>query len=125
MRIYIAHSIDFDYLNELYLPIKESDFYQEHEVILPHDNSDSAHDRDFYKDIDLFIAEVSYPSTGLGIELGYAYDDDKPICCIHRSDHKVSGSLYSVTEEIYPYYSPVDMLELIRSVIKKHTRKIQ
>ena len=35
MKIYIAHSREFDYKNELYTPIKK--VLKDHEVILPHE----------------------------------------------------------------------------------------
>ncbi len=120
MRIYIAHSRDYDYLNELYKPLREDIFFNEQELILPHEDSNYSHTRDFYNDIDLFIAECSYPSIGLGIELGYAYDDNKPIYCIHKKDKNISGSIYAVTNEVYSYSSTEEMVELIKGIVKKH-----
>ncbi len=117
MKIYIAHSRDFDYLNELYLPLKSSGIFKEHEVILPHESDNYKHERDFYKSIDLVIAEVSFPSTGLGIELGFLYDDNKPIYCIHRSDKKVSGSINAVTKNIYEYSNIDEMIDLIKRIV--------
>ena len=120
MRIYIAHSRDFDYVNELYLPLKNSEIFKQHELILPHDSDNYKHDRYFYKNIDLVIAEVSYPSTGLGIELGFLYDDNKPIYCIHRSDKKISSSINVVTNNIYSYSNSDEMLETITRIIDGH-----
>lgn len=71
MKIHIAHSRDFDYQNELYVPLKNSDLFKQYEFILPHDGDNYKHDRDFYKEIDLVFVGVSYPSTGLGIEFGF------------------------------------------------------
>ena len=118
MKIYIAHSRDFDYQNELYVPLKNSDLFKQHEFILPHDDDNYKHDRDFYKEIDLVIAEVSYPSTGLGIELGFLYDDNKPICCIHRSNKKISSSINAVTENIYEYSNLDEIIEIVKGIIK-------
>jgi len=47
-------------------------------------NSNKKHSRDFYTNLDLFIAEVSYRATGLGIELGWASDDNIPIYCFYK-----------------------------------------
>ena len=118
MKIYIAHSRDFDYLSELYVPLKNSDLFKQHEFILPHDGDNYKHDRDFYKKIDLVIAEVSYPSTGLGIELGFLYDDNKPIYCIHRSDKKNSSSINAVTKNIYEYSNLGEIVEIVKGIIK-------
>lgn len=119
MKIYIAHSRDFDYENELYLPLKNSNIFKGHELILPHDGNNYKHDRDYYKDIDLVIAEVSYPSIGLGIELGFLYDDNKRIYCIHKSNMKISSSINAVTENIYEYKNKEDMLNIVEDIIKR------
>ena len=119
MKIYIAHSRDFDYQNELYLPLKNSDIFKEHEFILPHDGDNYKHSRDFYKNIDLVIAEVSFPSTGLGIELGFLYDDNKPIYCIHRSDKKISSSISVVASNINVYSNLDEMTEIVKKLIDR------
>ena len=119
MKIYVAHSREFDYENELYIPLKNSEIFKHHEFILPHDGDNYKHDRDYYKNIDMVIAEVSYPSTGLGIELGFLFDDNKPIYCIYQSDKKFSGSIYAVTKNIYEYKDTNDMLNIISNIMKQ------
>ena len=116
MKIYVAHSSDFDYQNELYVPLKNSEFFKQHEFILPHDDNNYKHERDFYKSIDLVIAEVSYPSTGLGIELGFLYDDNKPIYCIHQSDKKTSSSISVVASNINVYSNLDEMIEIVKKI---------
>ena len=120
MKIYVAHSRDFDYQNELYLSLKNSEIFKQHEFILPHDGDNYNHNRDFYKNIDLVIAEVSYPSTGLGIELGFLYDDNKPIYCIYRIDKKISGSIKAITKNIYEYENKEDMLNIIGDIVNRY-----
>ncbi len=118
MKIYVAHSKDFDYKNELYAPIRGDERLKEHQIFLPHEESDSSSNtRDFYRDIDLMIAECSYPSTGLGIELGWAFDDNIPIFAIHKQGTKVSGSVYAVTQNIAEYMDSDDMLEMIENTV--------
>ncbi len=116
MKIYVAHSSDFDYQNELYVPLKNSEIFKQHEFILPHDDNNYKHERDFYKSIDLVIAEVSYPSTGLGIELGFLYDDNKPIYCIHQSDKKISSSISVVASNINVYSNLDEMTEIVKKI---------
>ena len=73
MKIYISHSTGFDYQKELYEPIKNSELYNSHEIIFPHDkSSEVSNSKEVIKGCDMVIAEVSYPSTGMGIELGWA-----------------------------------------------------
>lgn len=118
MKIYIGHSKDIDYLNDLYLPIRNDSFFNDYDVILPHEESEqSSNDRDFYKNIDLFIFECSIPATGLGIELGWAYDDNKKIYAIYRSDKKISGSVKCVTDNIYKYKDIDEMIDYIKKII--------
>ncbi len=118
MKIYIAHSREFDYKNELYNPLMKNEILKHHEIILPHEMSDvSSNTRDFYKQIDLVIAECSYPSIGLGIELGWAFDDNKSIYCIHRKEMKISSSIYNITQNIYEYSNIDEMINIIQDII--------
>ena len=124
MRIYIAHSREFDFKNELYVPIRNDEELKEQEFILPHEISDvSSNTRDFYKDIDLIIAECSYPSIGLGIEIGWAFDDNTPVYCIHKKGTKVSGSIYAITQNIFEYKDVDEMLEIIEKIAMKRNQK--
>lgn len=71
MRIYFAHAKNFDYENEYYKPIEENERIKNETFIFPHkNNTNDKFNREFYSNLDLFIAEVSYRATGLGIELG-------------------------------------------------------
>jgi hypothetical protein len=38
MKIYIGHSTEMQYEEELYSPLKESEIIEEHELMLPHDS---------------------------------------------------------------------------------------
>ena len=120
-KIYVAHSKDIDYINQLYIPLRNTNFLNNFEVILPHEDSEnSSNTREFYKDIDVFIAEVSKPGIGLGIEIGWIYDENKPIYCIHKSDTKVSKSIYTVTNNIYEYNDTNEMLDIIKEIVQKY-----
>ena len=122
MKIYVAHSRDFDYLNELYKPIREDEFFNQFDIVLPHEKERPNNTRDYYKSIDLFIAECSYMATGLGIELGFAYDDGTPIYCLHRFDKKISGSIYAVTNNIYEYHDKDEMVKILKRIIEKSNK---
>ena len=120
MKIYIAHSKQIDYINELYKPLRDDLFFEESELILPHEKSEySSNTREFYKSIDIFIAECSEVATGLGIELGWAYDDSKNIYCIYKKGKKLSNSLKAVTNNFFEYENIADMVEIIKEIIKK------
>lgn len=120
MRIYIGHSKKFNYKEELYIPLRNDDFFKSHELLLPHEeNASSSNSRDFYKSIDLFIAECSDPGTGLGIELGWCYDDGIDIYCIYRSNKKLSNSIRCITDNIYEYKDSCDMISLVKRIVEE------
>lgn len=121
MKVYIAHSRSYDYQRELYDPIRQHINPPDTEIILPHEPGyDSRHTREFYQSLDLVIAEVSYPATGLGIELGWAYDSHVPIVCIYQDGRHLSRSLKAVTTEFYSYRNQSDFIELIKTIIQEH-----
>ncbi len=120
MRIYVAHSTSFDYKEELYLPIRQSDLNSQHRFILPHEHSNDPYDSKMListAQVDLIVAEVSYPSTGLGIELGWADSCGIPIVCVHRADSKHSGSLKVVTDKIVSYTSHDDLIRGLEDIL--------
>lgn len=47
-------------------------------------------DVNWIQESDLLIAEVSTPSLGVGYEIGYALDLDKPVLCLYQKDIVVS-----------------------------------
>lgn len=114
MKIYIAHSRDIDYLNELYKPLKELKI----DFIFPHENGkNNCNSRNFYKELDLVIAEVSNPATGLGIELGFLYDDNVPIHCLYKKGNQISSTLKSVTSNFYEYENSEELKEIVRKIM--------
>lgn len=118
MRIYFGHSKSFDYLNEYYKPIEDNKRLQKETVIFPHkDDVNNKFERSFYTNFDLFIAEVSYHATGLGIELGWAYDDNIPIYCFYKTGTKPSSSLNCITNHIIEYESLEDLSSKIEEIV--------
>ena len=79
--------------------------------------------RDFYKDIDLIIAECSYPTIGLGIELGWTFDDNIPVYCIHKQETKVSGINLCNFTNIFEYIDIDEMLKNIENIVMKNDKK--
>lgn len=123
MKIYIGHSRGFDFEQELYLPIRNATELPQQDIVFPHEaQQDLKNPRDFYQNIDLFIAEVSYPATGLGIELGWAYDSKVPIVCIHKTGQKISGSLRAVTNDFYNYNDGKDLVDVVSKIIEDFSK---
>jgi len=70
MKIYFGHSKNFDFKKELYELIRKSELNKQHKIIFPHETEEFVNSKNIIKDCDLMIAEVTYPATSLGIELG-------------------------------------------------------
>lgn len=121
MDIYVGHSSSIDYEEQLYQPLRASDLNRDHNLVLPHEDSDEPFDsKSFLKNkCDLFIAEVSEASTGLGIELGWADLYEVPIICIYRKDAGISGSLSFLNAEMIRYGNSEEMIEAVSKAVKE------
>ncbi len=117
MKVYLAHSSNCDYINNIYKPIL-ADSELSKIITLPHMEKDYMHNRGYYEDFDLVIAEVSNPSTGMGIELGFFYDEKKPIYCIYQGDY--SKSIEVIAKKIIEYN---DIIKTIKDIIKENTNE--
>lgn len=118
MKIYIAHSREFDYEKNLYQPIRAAKNLNQSEIILPHETASQGNNsREFYAELDLVIAEVSYPATGLGIELGWTFDSGVPIVCIYQKGRHYSGSLRAVSNRFYEYADSSELIKIIQDIV--------
>lgn len=122
MKIYVAHSRGFDFQKELYEPIQNSSLTKEHTFIFPHSESAEPFNSKelFQNGCDLIIAEVSYPATGLGIELGWADMLKVPVVCIYKKDSKISDSLKVITDTFLEYSDTNDLITKVAQAIQKH-----
>jgi len=119
MKIYIAHSSGFDFYKLLYEPIKLSGFWNKHTFILPHENTlDPSNSKKIISASDLVIAEVSYSSTGMGIELGWANANKIPVLCIYKKNAQISSSLSAVFKDFIEYDNATDMVEKLDNWFK-------
>lgn len=121
MKIYVAHSRAFDFENELYAPLRASSFAKDHEFIFPHAGAPS-NSKDAIKDADLVLAEVSFSSTGEGIELGWADMMNKRIVCLYKNGMKISGSLNYLNIQKIEYSDTSDLIEKLAVVFTDHDR---
>lgn len=122
MKIYIGHSKELNFKDDLYSPIRESQLNSEHEIILPHEIHQEASDfvtKDIIKTCDVMVAEASFPATGLGIELGWANAFERPIICIYRRGSKIAGSLKVICENFIEYTDKEDLIEKLSSALSK------
>ncbi len=116
MKIYIGHSGSFNYKGELYKPLMESLLSTKYELVFPHKtSSEPINSKESIKSCDLMVAEVSYPSTGLGIEIGWANNHDIPVIYIYKKGSTVSNAL-KIISTFFIEYS--DEEELVAKLIE-------
>jgi hypothetical protein len=125
MKIYIAHSRSFNFEEELYVPLKNSFLVKEHLLVFPHDESNELFNtKQFFRDgCDLVLAEVSYPSIGLGIELGWANLLNVPVVCMYKKNTKMSGSLKEISDQFIEYSDLDDLITKIKDIIQQIYKK--
>jgi len=118
MKIYVTHSSSFDYQNELYLPLRKSELNKQHEIILPHEHTTKQfNSKEFIKNCGLIIAEVSYSSTGQGIELGWANIYEVPIICVYKKGITISKSLKVIANTFCEYSNSDEMIQKITAYV--------
>ena len=119
MKIYVSHATAFDFINELYNPLKHSLLNNNHKIILPHEKSDEpSNSKDFMKNnCDLMIAEISHRSTGLGIELWRADVYNVPIIFIFKKWTKIAWSVKVIDGNFIEYDDSKDLIEKLEKVI--------
>ncbi len=124
MKIYISHSSSYDYTNRLYNPIKNSNLMKEHEIFFPHDDINiSLNARDIISKCDLLIAEASLPTTGQGIEIGWADYAGTTILCVYEKDAKISSALKFITNNFIEYENIEDMINKINDFIHSNFKE--
>lgn len=117
MKIFVSHSNHFDFKNQLYLPLRNSQLNSSHQIFLP-EESDKLNTKELIKNSALLVAEVSYPSTGQGIEIGWADNFDIPIVCIYKAGKSFSSSLKFVTDRFFSYTSTEDMIKKLSEALE-------
>lgn len=115
MKIYISHASNYDFQKDLYGPLKLSTIPNEHELFFPHDAENiDTHSKDLIASSDLMLAEVSSPSTGQGIEMGWSNASNTPIVCLFKKGSHISSSLRFVAEDFIEYTDSDDMVEKLK-----------
>jgi hypothetical protein len=107
----------------LYKPLRESKLNDDDYITLPHETDEHFDTHQIIKDADIVFAEVSYPATGLGIELGWADANFTNIVCMYKEGTKISGSLKFICDKFIVYSDTTDMIVQIEKAIKD--RKIE
>jgi hypothetical protein len=118
MKILVAHASNFDYETELYQPLKQSAILQQHTVIYPHDDENAEIETNSHiPDSDLMIAEVSYPSTGAGIEIGLVQAAGIPTLFVYKTGTKPTGSLKFIKGKLVEYTDSADLVSKVEAEV--------
>lgn len=73
---------------------------------------------------DLLIAEVSTPSHGVGYEIGYALDLNKPVLCLYREQIVVSKMILGNPHPLLTVLSYKDLYEA-EKLLREYLSEIQ
>ncbi len=121
MKVYLSHSSGYAYEPELYVPLKAS-LAKQYDIFFPHDDKNGgSKSKDVIANCDVVLAEVSYPSTGQGIELGWADTYHVPIVCFYKFESKLSSSLPFISDTFLEYESREDMVQKLGVWLDKNT----
>ena len=119
--VYASHSRNFDSKKELYEPLRQSELNEKYRIILPHEENERPFNSKYLlmNDCELMIAEISYPSSGVGIEIGWADAFGVPIILAHKKNIKMSGSLSRIVSFKLEYENTNDLIQKLEEVFKK------
>ncbi len=88
------------------------------DVIFPHDIGEDVQLRkEAMEKTDLMIVEVSIPSTGSGIEMGWAHNAGIPIHAFHQGSSEPSPAMKFVTENINVYVTEDHVRDVLQTLI--------
>src|SRR4051812_3527013 len=76
------------------------------------------HDTSCVKQADVIIADCTYPSIGLGYEIGLAVSLNKPVIAIARADAKVSKMVTGINHSAFKYQTYTDPDEVLTFIPK-------
>lgn len=117
MKIVVTHPSSINYREELYAPLRNSRLNSEHKIFLPHEKN-IVKTRDIIQNCDLILAEISYPSTGQGYELGWADIFKIPILFFCKKGSNPSPSLRTLMNSFIWYEDADDMIKKLTEAIE-------
>ncbi len=113
MKIFISHSKDFNFQDELYSPLKNSELAKHHEFIFPYEDGKEIAVKDVIRDCDMVVAEVSKVSFEQGLELGWANGAYITTVCFYKPGSQVSTLLKDITDSVFEYSSMEEVTKKI------------
>lgn len=117
MKIFVAHASAFDYEQKLYAPLRAFAKAEGHEVVLPHEQGETWNTHDAIASSDVFILEASVPSTGAGIEAGWAHAAGIPIIALHEKESAPSTVVPLIARMVISYESQEDLVAQVSTAL--------
>lgn len=117
MTIFVAHASSFDFRTKLYDPLRASVLNTKHEILLPQEDAREEITRDMIQSADVLVAEVSEPSLGAGIEMGWADAFGVPVIALYERGSQVSFSIDNVVTTRIEYENTEDMLTKLEEAL--------
>lgn len=97
-----------------------NDFAASHpniEIVYPHEKvNEVTLTQEEIRQADLILVEVSIPSTGSGIELGWANAAGKPVIAFHQGGSQPSPAIKFVTAQINIYVTEEDITKVLQTL---------
>ncbi len=118
MRIYVSHKRGPN--QDLFYEALSS--ISNHEFIFPHKESQTPFEsKELFqtRGCDLILAEVSEPSTGQGIELGWADLSRIPIICVYKTGSKFANSLSKISKSFFEYSDYNNLISSLETELSK------
>lgn len=119
MKIFVAHASAFNFKENLYEPIRASELSRAHEFILPEEEKYKGtwNTKEVIESCGLLIADASVPSTGAGIEMGWANASGTPIIVIYEKGSTPSSVVTYLTDTVIEYENPTDLIEKLTATL--------
>lgn len=96
-------------------------FAREHSkiaIVFPHTTAEEVHlTKKAIETCDRILVEISIPSTGSGIEMGWANAVGKPITAFHQGGSEHSPAVKFATEDIHVYITEDDIVEQLGKLV--------
>lgn len=117
--IYLAHSSKFDFKNDLYEPIKRSNLADIYDFIyLMETPGNLPNTKEMIRSFNAVIGEISYPSTGAGIEIGWADALGIPLVLIHNQSYNPPEYYKTISSYVSEYDNAENIPEIIAPALK-------
>lgn len=117
--VYLAHSSKFDFKNKLYEPIKRSKIGNLYDFIYLMDNPGNLpNTKEMIQTCQAVIGEISYPSIGAGIEIGWADAFDIPLILIHNHSYNPPEYYKTFSSYLLKYDDPERIPEILVTPLK-------